>query len=570
MRETLFGLLFALACGTAVGAQELVHVESRVVSVSADSVYLDLGREAGILSDDRVVLHPQGAPTIDAVIRDVTKSTSRAEIAPGSATVAVGTRAEVLVPKERLQKKPPPAPSGGETPAAGTPSAPAPPPPHPKWTHPPEEWTQDTPLLAPLLAPSGMTVPGEPQTNLPRIFSGRVYLQSNSTWDKEKGDQRYASDSVGTEIHLENPFGRAGAFDLQTDVFRQRFTLSGEAEDADTTVAVRRLSYSDGGTPETPTRWEVGRFLQHEFPELGTVDGVDWSRATSSGNRFGVNAGGFPAPFLDMRGDADTEASLYYRWFKDSTQRFSLGAAYQNSWHEGKQDRNLFLGTVDYATGKTFSTHSAVWIDYYDSTDTIKSQGFELTELQTQGSWNFHREGGVGFSASHRRIPELLRDEFSTASTDFVKDGRYDRAGINGWKALGTRGRAFANADLWQDQDDSGERGEIGLAWRDLLYKGGEVGASVFTVDGSFSSGDGFRVSANKAFARAFGTLAYEFTNYDQKGFAGTQSTLAHHAVTGTIDFDLGRRWNLSLLGDKRFGDEQDSYSLGFLLQVRF
>jgi hypothetical protein len=141
---------------------------------------------------------------------------------------------------------------------------------------------------------------------------------------------------------------------------------------------------------------------------------------------------------------------------------------------------------------------------------------------------------------------------------------------MNGWKALGEKTRLLANADVWDDENDHGDRGELGIARRDLFWKNGEIGASVFTVDGSFSSGEGFRVHANKAFSKAFGTLSYEFTNFDQQGFFGAQSTLAHQDVSGTIDFDLGKSWNLSLLADKRFGDAQDSFSAGFLVQVRF
>jgi hypothetical protein len=277
-----------------------------------------------------------------------------------------------------------------------------------------------------------------------------------------------------------------------------------------------------------------------------------------------------PKPFLGLDSSSDTQVSVYDRWVADSSRRFSLGAAYQNTWHEGKQDRNLFLGTLDYATGDHLSLHSAVWVDYYGAEDAIKSQGFELTEFSTQAFWSFQHEGGLGLTLTHRKIPEMLRDEFAVTSPAFVKDGRLDRIGVNGWRALGPRTRLLANADLWADQDDDGARGELGIAQRDLLWKDGEVGAAVFTVDGSYSSGEGFRVTANQAFSKAFATLAYEFTNFDQKGFFGDQATLAHHDVAGTIDFDLGKHWNLSILGDKRFGDEQNSYSAGFLVQVRF
>jgi hypothetical protein len=561
-------LLLAFRLGGEPAPQELVHVQARVVSVSGASVYLDVGREAGVLADDRVLLLPSSGARVDATIRDVSKSTSRAEFAPGSAGVAVGTRAEVLVPKERLKPASPPSP--GPTPEAPAPAPSTAAPLHPPWTHPPEEWSRDVPLLAPQFDPSGNdTTPGA-RTDLPTIFTGRVYAQSTVSEDRERGDSRYLSASTGAELHLENPLGRAGALDARMDFFRDSFRVAGSPDETNSTFAVRQLSYVDGGTPEVPTRWEVGRFLQHEFPELGTVDGVDWSYRMKSGSRIGVNAGGFPEPDLETSENGDAQATLYYRWVADSTERFSLGAAYQDTLHDGKQDRNLFLGTVDYSTGAIFSVHSALWLDYYGSEDTLKSQGVELTECQAQAAWRFERDGGFGVSALHRKVPEMLRDEFATDSADFVKDSRYDRVGLSGWKSLGEHGRTFGNADLWQDQDDAGARGELGLAWRELVFRHGEIGLSAFTVDGSFSSGEGMRVFANQSLGRVFWTLGYEFTNYDQKDFFGSQSTLAHNALTGTIDIDLGKRWNLSLFGDDRFGDQLDSYSLGFLLQRRF
>ena len=563
-------LLLAFGLGGEPAPQELVHVQARVVTVSGASIYLDVGREAGVLADDRVVLLPSGAAKIDAVVRDVSKSTSRVEIAPGFPSVAVGTRAEVLVPKERSKPSSlPVAAPAVPAQAQPAPSSPTPAPEHPPWTHPPEEWSQDVPLLAPQLS-SGIDATSGAPTDLQKTIAGRFWIQSNLSVDRERGDARYLSSSAGTELHMENPLGRPGALDAQLGFFRNAFRTPGFPEATDSTLAVQRLSYVDGGTPEVPTRWEFGRFLQHEFPELGTVDGVDWSYRTKSGSRIGANVGGFPEPSLEMSENGDAQATLYYRWVADASQRFSLGAAYQDTLHDGKQDRNLLLGTVDYATGSVFSVHSAVWLDYYGSEDTLKSQGVELTEFQAQAAWRFERDGGLGLSASHRKVPEMLRDEFATTSPEFVKDSRYDRVGLSGWKSLGEHGRTFGNADLWQDQVDSGARGELGIAWRELVFRHGEVGLSAFTVDGSFSSGEGARIFASQALGRVFWTLGYEFTNYDQKDFFGSQSTLAHNAVTGTIDIDLGRLWNLSLFGDDRFGDALDSYSLGFLLQVRF
>jgi hypothetical protein len=565
IRRLVACLIVAAAVARFAPAQELVRIEAKVLSVSGTSVYLDRGREAGVLPDDPVLLHPPGALAVDATVRDVARSTSRAELAPGSAGVAAGCRAEILVPAARLEKPEtvptsPPAPSPDPAESAPAPAAP----PHPAWTHPPETWNQEHPLLAPAYAASR-----DPNA-LPSHFDGRLFWQMNSTWNSGNQDARYLFGSLGADLRLENPFGRSGAFVFRGDVLTRSSSFTGVADETETDLAVRRFSYHEGGTEDAPTRWEVGRFLQHEFPELGVVDGVDWSRRTEGGSRFGASIGAMPEPFPSMKTGDDLQASVYYRWAPQKSETVLLGAAYQNTWHEGDQDRNLFLGTFEWNPKRSFTFRSTAWVDYYGGEDTIKSDGFELTELRALAAWRFDRRGGISLNAAHRRIPELLRREFASLTPEQVKDDRLDRAGVGAWTALGEKARLRVQVDGWQDQDDDGLRGEVGITRQDLLWNRGEIGLAVFTVDGSFSSGEGLRLSASKGFDHGYGSLGYEIARYDQKGFLGAQSTLEHQSLYGNMDFDLGKGWNLSLLGNQQFGDQLDAYTLGFLLQVRF
>ncbi|MFN0008660.1 MAG: hypothetical protein ACKVXR_12215 [Planctomycetota bacterium] len=541
-------------------SQELVRIEAKVVSTSGTSVYLDRGREAGVRIDDAVLLHPPGGPTVDATVRDVSKSTSRAELAPGSSSVPAGSRAEILVPKDRIAT--PAIPPAAEAPVPSP--APSPPPPHPGWTHPPEAWNEETPLLAPAYAAAR-----DPE-DLPAHFDGRVFWQANSTWNQENQDARYLLGSMGADLRLENPFGKSGAFEFRGDFLTTNASFSGASDDTETDVAIRRLSYSQGGTKDDPARWELGRFLQREFPELGVLDGFDWSRRTEGGSRFGASVGAMPEPFPSMDTGEDLQASLYYRWAPDRSEKLLLGGAYQNTWHDGDQDRNLFLGTLEWNPRKSFTLRSTAWVDYYGSEDTIKSSAFELTELHVLAGWRFERKGGITATASHRRIPEILRLEFSGYTPQQIEDDELDRIGLGGWTALGEKTRLRAQTDAWRDQDDEGMRGEVGISRRDLLWSRGEIGFALYTAEGSYSSGEGLRLTATKSFDRTFLSLGYEFAEYDQKGFVGTQATLAHQALYGNVDLELGKGWSLSLLGNRQFGDELDAYTLGFLLQLSF
>jgi hypothetical protein len=77
-------------------------------------------------------------------------------------------------------------------------------------------------------------------------------------------------------------------------------------------------------------------------------------------------------------------------------------------------------------------------------------------------------------------------------------------------------------------------------------------------------------LTASKRFDRAYGSFGYELSQYDQEGFVGQQETLVHQFLYGSLDFDLGQRWSLSLQGNRQFGDELDAYTLGVLLQFSF
>ena len=552
-------------------------IQATVASVSGGSVYLDRGRSSGIAIGDRVRFSLAGVGAAEGTVRAVSKSSSRVELLPGSAPVAHGVRAEIEIPEDRLRAPdtPPPTPDAPPTPATQPPPRAAPPSagasqtpatsaaPHPPWTHPPETWNEDLPLLAPALG----LAPEDRDTQ----WSGRTYLRWNSTFDEEGAGRSYHLGAIGLDGRLENPFHKGGALELDLEVYQRSIDLPDEGDDSSTDLLVQRLSYWQGGTDSDPTRWEVGRFLQHEFPELGLVDGFEWTRRYGSGNsRFGVAAGGIPEPFPARSTFDSLGVSLYHTWVPDDDERVSLGTAWQSTWYRGERDRDLALATLGWRATDTLSLDAGAWVDVYGSNDEVKD-GVELTELRVGATQRIGDASGVGASFSHVRWPELLRREFAPSLTpEELDENQVDRASLSAWHGFSRRWRVHGRVDAWSDQDDDGTNGELGLAVRDLLWSQGEVGITAFYADGTYSSGPGARLSATRAFARGAWTLGYEWVEYDQKGFVGTQETLAHHGIYGTLDLELGERWDLSLFGDRRFGDELDGYSLGFQLSTGF
>lgn len=552
--------------------QEYVRITGKVTAISGTNIYIDLGRDDKVQIGDTALFFPAGVTSIEGTVRSIAKNSSRVELAPGSPSVETGVRVEVLVPKERITPKPAPPQPGEPTqaqpapPAQPTPpdeSRPVKPPPvHPPWSQPPEGWASDRPLLA--------TAFGVKPEERPTIFSGRAWLDLHDTHDDVGGSKEYFLGRAGTNLRVDNPFGHGGTFEFDGEVLQRTNSFPDQPDDSDTQLSVRRLSYVVGDTREDPTRFEIGRFYAHEFPELGTIDGVEWARRASGGSRFGVNAGGLPTPFPDAHTFQDYGISVFGRYAADERERLTFGAALQKSWHEGNSDRDLVVLQNSWRPAKSFAWSTSAWLDYYTSSDTEKSSGFELTEISSQARWTIAPGWGTSLRLAHRRYPQLLREDFAGISPELLRDGKLDRGAFTLWHDFSDRVRVDARVDGWQDQDDSGTNYELGTTLRDLLYEHGSVNVSAFQSDGTFSSGEGVRASASRSWERTFGSLGYEYANFDQKGFVGSQANLAHQAVFGSLDLPLGEKWNVSLSGDTRFGDQQDSWSIGLMLQLRY
>ncbi|MDZ4773849.1 MAG: hypothetical protein SGI72_12030 [Planctomycetota bacterium] len=573
----IFVCMAWLVLGVGVFAQERIRVEVSITSSSGGSHYVDRGRIDGLEIGDSVTFFPSTALAAEGTVRAVSKNSARVELAPGSAAVGIGDRGEILIPKVRVQPKPiaPPIPAP-ETERNVVVPAPVPTTPptlvaptvtplveHPAWTHPPEEWQLDKPLLAPAF--------GLRPEERERRVRGRAWLQSQYTRDSEGGSRTYSNSSVGVDATMENPFGRGGELRIGAAGWSRSFDVESENDqDTQSRFRLNRLSYTVGGTEDHPTRWNLGRFLQSGLPEFGLLDGAEWNRRLSNGDEFGVSIGAMPVPTSSLSTFDDVQAAAFYRRALDDEHKSSVGLGYQNTWHDGEQDRNLLLAEARFEPGRSVSIRSTAWLDMYGSEDEIKGSGFELTEFLVALSWRVSTASGLGLTLSHRKIPELLRSELQDFDPATIRDSKLERIALNGWTSVSAQVRLDGRVDRWSDESDDGTAGELGAALRDFVWDRGELRASVFYSSGTYSSGPGGRLTASKSFERASASFGYEYVDYEQKGFAGDQRQLAQQSLFGTVDFPVSERWDLSLLGDRRFGDNQDSWSLGFMLQTRF
>jgi hypothetical protein len=388
-RLSLSALVLVLLAAGARAQDGARRVEVHVTAIAGGSVYLDLGREAGIEKGDEVRLFPVGAPEVAAEVRAVSKSSARAALLGPLDGLVVGDRGEVLVPVERAVSDA--APEGGDAPPPAPPVY-APPgqgevPEHPPWEHPPETWSDDVPLLAPVVAYEA--------EDRPTRMSGRIYEVFDWVRDQEAGDRRYLSSRTGVDLRWDDPFDRAGALDVDLELYHRR-AEDDDGDEDETELRVDRLSYAWGGGRDARTRWQVGRFLQHEFPEFGVVDGAEVGYRFDSGHRLGASVGLMPEWKDDLPTGDDMQAALFYRWVSDEEETLALGAGYQKTWHEGDADRDLIVLTGDYHPSAFTWLYGSAWVDLYSGDDELKS-GAELTQLQLNATHRF--EGGHGIGA---------------------------------------------------------------------------------------------------------------------------------------------------------------------------
>ena len=120
-----------------------------VTSVAGADVYLDRGREHGLQRGDRVRLFPIGGAEIELVVRSVASRSARGEALDGASLewVLPGTRGEYRV--RAASRRPAPEAPDDTSASSDEPAQDEPGVRHPAWTHPPEEWSRELPLLAP-------------------------------------------------------------------------------------------------------------------------------------------------------------------------------------------------------------------------------------------------------------------------------------------------------------------------------------------------------------------------------------------------------------------------------------
>ena len=213
----------------------------------------------------------------------------------------------------------------------------------------------------------------------------------------------------------------------------------------------------------------------------------------------------------------------------------------------------------------------ALLVDYYDSSEQLEDPGFEVTQVQVALEHRVGNHGGASLYASYFDWPELLRNQFGESfESTTVIDQQVSRGGVSGWASLAKGVNLYGRFEGWSDDQFSGTFADLRLDLRDMLYQNSEFSLGLYDTQGSFSSGLGARVRHTHWIGSTSLRLGYESAQFEQDGFLGEQGALLQHILRLNLDTKLADNLDLSAEGLQRFGDEQDSLTLGLRLTWRF
>ena len=541
-----------------LAGQAVRRVAARVTFVAGRSFYLDQGREAGIEPGDTVIVSPVAGSPVEGRVIAISGQSCSAELTAPAVVIGPGDRAEILVPVGRGANPASPRPT------SSGPSRPVAPVEHPPWTRPLDpNASSEAPLLAPAF---GKTRPREPMR-----LSGRIHANGFHTWDTGSGrDSRYMLGRVGIDLELANPGDLGGRVHFAGEASRRATLLEDAPDTSDTSGRVDRLSYRHGDGRADTWRYEVGRFLQNELPELGVLDGAEVAYQTESVGRFGASVGAMPSPFPNRASGDDLQVALFHRLAFGEHEELVSVLGLQKTWHDGDADRDLLLWNLEAHPSGPVSFRTSTWIDLYGNSDTVKGSGPELTQFQAQGSYAIDPDTGIQGFGTYLRWPELLREEFAALPAERIRDAHVLRYGLSGWHRLDKRWRFDARVDAWNDERASGLGGEIRAAARDWAFPKHELSFALFQVAGSFLSGPGIRVTSTHWWETSSLRLGYEIARYGTESLSTGSETLVQQALVADYDWHFADAWDLSLSADARFGDGAGSFTLGIYVQTRF
>ncbi len=523
------------------------RIEATVVAVSGRSVFISIGRDKGVRPGSTLVYVLPDGQRVQATIQDVSAGNARAELLPTDQAPEVNTRAEVIGASGQAEPE-----TTGPTRATQTPD-------HPPWTRKPDGHTEDMPLLAPAFA--------TPPEQKPTAVHGRVYADVQQTHDNTGGSD-YTLARAGLWMQVDNPFKDAGRI-LIAGAYDFRGTSISDGSHNDTNFRLERFSYARGLNSSDPYRIEVGRFYSSSLPELGLFDGVEGKVRFENGWSMGAGVGAYPTPYPGRESFTDYGFHLFADYEADRLGSLSSTIGYQQTWHDGRADRNLLIGRINARPSEKWWLFGSAMVDVYTGSDTLKDTIADVSQLLAQATYMPSPRTGFTATYIHTTWPELLREEYRNLPDNLIRTGRVDRISANAWRRVGEHVRLSARAHYWIDQDSDGAGGELGAEWYDALRKGSTLYGSVFYEDATYNDGLGARVQTRQEIGPVQLMASYEAFVYSVNRVAAGSETFLRHTLRADVAWST-RRWYYDASVGYTFGDNEDSISVGLFAEYRF
>jgi hypothetical protein len=545
LRVSLSLLLFSTLAAAQENGREL---SARVLLVNRGTVQIDRGSDDGVVPGDRVRFHPIGAAETYALIDRVEGRTAWIEWKDIPSGIEPGTPCEVLISIAPVETPMLPGYVLGD----GLPNT------APQWSKREGLWDPSRPLLA--------EDPLQPEER-DSIWSGRYYSNFQGVRETDQADSTSLYGRSGLDLRGSNPFGMGGALRFSVDLDYSSYAASGRATDSSFAARLERLSYVHGGDRFQPTKWEVGRFLHSEFPEFGVIDGIEASYRFEQGDKFGGSFGYLPEPSRQFTTGKDLQVTSYYRGVLGEDQNVRWGAGLQKTWHEGQADRDLAIFKFDYRADRDFDFRSSAWVDFYDATDVGKPKGAEVTSLTARATWRIE-DDGLALGVNQWRYPSQLRYQAGSFTNFELLNSKTTRLDLRAWHKLAGGSRLTGRVDSWKSEDDSGGGAEFNWNLPNWLAENSTTTFSVFDRQGTYTDYLGLRFDQSLNLDSGNWRLSMETAQYQpiDRG----DSTLNQNDIRLSWSHWSRDGWSLNVDGGYRFGDQQNSPSVGFYLQRSF
>jgi len=411
--------------------------------------------------------------------------------------------------------------------------------------------------FVPLLAPTKRL----PEITRPENVShGRIQIRQILQTDSET-DLDYSMTRLGSSGSVERIGGSPWSFEWSGNV-RYRdgdaYIRHPEYQEAhlDLYEAVLQHPFDEGGF------LRLGRFLPHELPGIGYVDGVQSEIAQSEHVRLGAIAGLKPGR-RDL--DASTDEPLFagYTTLEAGTRErgyYSGTIGVMGSLYDGETDRLALLVDQRAGFGSDLTLYSTAAIDF-DVGAAQARNGTRLTRLDLYGVSKLTSSVTLRGGVDHWERPDNLAErELLVVDDDrFFDDGHW-RYWIGSGQRL-TKSLRISEEVAFIDSDN----GEDGARWRVGVTQAGlfsrpdaSVTVTVYNLLGDAVDGYGGRVSGylplldRKLFVQPSAGFRMLQTDPEDDDF-----TLSYLSLR--LDGRISKHWTLLGGATYSFGDEVDT-----------